>query len=178
MLTTQSWRLRVPAIAGRLELEDSCEDLHSGNEGVGVKIKSLGHVGIKVQDLACSEKFYRDVLGLPVCARYNKDGLNAVFFTLGDHHDFAICETAEVDTQKSGLDHVAFKIGDRLSDLIEAKRYLEGLGITTDPIDHDVTKSLYFSDPDGNEIEVYIDHSDAWKTDPSRLVSTLEPLEI
>jgi catechol 2,3-dioxygenase len=143
-----------------------------------VEIQSLGHVVVRVRDLDRAEQFYRNTLGLPVCARYNKDGLNAVFFTLGDHHDFAICESADVNSEMSGLDHVAFKIGTRLSELVEAKRYLEDLGIKTNPVDHDVTKSLYLKDPDGNGIELYIDHSDAWKTDPSRLVSTLEPLEI
>lgn len=143
-----------------------------------MEIKSLGHVVIRVRDLERAETFYSDTLGLPVCARYNKDGLNAVFFSLGDHHDFAICESAEIDAERTGLDHVAFKIGDHLDDLVEAKRYLEGLGIPTDPVDHDVTKSLYLVDPDGNGIELYVDHSDAWRTDPSKLVSTLEPLEI
>jgi len=143
-----------------------------------MEIKSLGHVVIRVSDLVRAEAFYRGTLGLPVCARYNKDGLNAVFFTLGDHHDFAILESTEVDPEKSGLDHVAFKIGDRLDELVEAKRYLDGLGITSDPVDHDITKSLYFTDPDGNKVELYIDHSDGWKTDVSRLTSTLEPLDI
>jgi catechol 2,3-dioxygenase len=102
-----------------------------------------------------------------------------VFFSLGDHHDFAICENAALgDAEQSGLDHVAFKVGDRMDDLVATKRYLDGLGIETDPIDHDVTKSLYLQDPDGNGIELYIDYSDAWRKDPSRLVTTLEPLEI
>jgi catechol 2,3-dioxygenase len=73
---------------------------------------------------------------------------------------------------------VAFKIGDDLEDLVRAKRELDGLGIKNEPIDHDVTKSLYFADPDGNGIELYIDASDAWREDPDRLVSTLEPLDI
>ena len=45
------------------------------------------------------------------------------------------------------------------------------------PIDHDVTKSLYFDDPDGNSIEVYVDVSDAWKVDP-QLVAKVAPLEL
>ena len=144
-----------------------------------MKIKSLGHVVIRVRDLERSEAFYRDTLGLPVCAHYDKDGLKMAFFSLGDHHDFAISEVAELgDEVQSGLDHVAFKIGDDLEDLVRAKNELEGIGIQTEPIDHDVTKSLYIADPDGNGIELYIDASDAWREDPSRLVTTLEPLNI
>jgi catechol-2,3-dioxygenase len=101
------------------------------------------------------------------------------FFTLGDHHDFAIMENPELgEESKSGLDHVAFKIGDHIDDLKEAKARMEQLGITTQPIDHDVTKSLYIADPDGNGIELYIDASDGWKVDPTRLVNTLEPLAL
>ncbi len=144
-----------------------------------MNIESLGHVVIRVRDLQRSEAFYRDVLGLPVCAHYNKDGLNMAFFTLGDHHDFAICECPDLgDEKRSGLDHVAFKIGNDLAELVRTKKELDALGIASDPIDHDVTKSLYIADPDGNGIELYIDASDAWRADPSRLVSTLEPLAI
>ena len=144
-----------------------------------MKIKSLGHVVIRVRDLKKSEAFYRDVLGLPVCAHYDKDGLNMAFFTLGDHHDFAIMESEALGEEaRSGLDHVAFKIGDDLEDLVAAKSYLDGMGIETDPIDHDVTKSLYLADPDGNGIELYIDDNDGWRENPNRLVDKLEPLAI
>ena len=43
--------------------------------------------------------------------------------------------------------------------------------------DHDVTKSLYFDDPDGHNIELYVDVSDAWKQEPQR-IAVLEPLEM
>ena len=48
----------------------------------------------------------------------------------------------------------------------------------SEPIDHDVTKSLYINDPDGNGIELYVDVSDAWRTDPDALVRTFAPLEL
>jgi len=144
-----------------------------------MKIQSLGHVVVRVRNLERSEAFYRDVLGLPVCAHFNQDGMNMAFFTLGDHHDFAIAESAQLgDESKSGLDHVAFKIGNHLEDLIGAKATLDRLGIATNPIDHDVTKSLYLADPDGNGIELYVDASDAWKQDPNKLVDTFQPLNI
>jgi catechol-2,3-dioxygenase len=144
-----------------------------------MKIKSLGHVVIRVRNLERSEAFYRDVLGLPVCAHYDQDGLKMAFFTLGDHHDFAIAENPDLGEEKgSGLDHVAFKIGTDMDDLRAAKAKMDEHGIATDPIDHDVTKSLYIADPDGNGIELYIDYSDGWKTDPNRLVDTLEPLAL
>ena len=143
-----------------------------------MKIKSLGHVVIRVKDLQRSEKLYSEVLGLPVCAHFKQDGMNMAFFTLGNHHDFAISESKDLgDEATSGLDHVAFKIGEDIQDLLEAKKSMEAHGVKTLPIDHNVTKSLYISDPDGNGIELYIDASDAWRKNP-QLVAHGEPLEI
>jgi len=61
--------------------------------------------------------------------------------------------------------------------LREAKAKLDAAGIATNPIDHEVTKSLYFADPDGNGIEVYIDTSDAWRREPQRVAQVM-PLEL
>ena len=58
------------------------------------KIKSLGHVVLNVSDLSKSEEFYSDLLGLPVCARFDEQGMKMTFFTLGDHHDLAIAEVS------------------------------------------------------------------------------------
>jgi catechol 2,3-dioxygenase len=76
-----------------------------------------------------------------------------------------------------GLHHVAFNIGTTLDELRAAKAKLDAAGVATTPIDHDVTKSLYLADPDGNGIEVYVDVSDAWRRDPAR-VAQVKPLEL
>jgi catechol 2,3-dioxygenase len=145
-----------------------------------MKIDSLGHVVLKVSDLARSEAFYAGVLGLPVCARFDEQGMKMTFFSLGNHHDLAIMEASGARRSGDdvvGLHHVAFRIGSTLAELIEAKAHLEAAGVTTTPIDHEVTQSLYFDDPDGNNVEVYVDVSDAWRTDPQR-VAQLSPLDI
>jgi catechol-2,3-dioxygenase len=72
---------------------------------------------------------------------------------------------------------VTFCIGTSLDELRDARDHLEGAGVKLDPIDHEVTKSLYFDDPDGNNIEVYVHASDAWKTDPQR-VAQVAPLAL
>ena len=145
-----------------------------------MEIKSLGHVVVRVADRERSETFYRDVLGLPVCAHYDQDGMKMAFFTLGNHHDFAIMQTT-VDTPTAeggiGLDHVAFNIGTTMDELREAKARMDAAGVATNPVDHDVTKSLYLQDPDGNGIELYIDASDAWREDPQR-IATGGPLDM
>ncbi len=145
-----------------------------------MKIESLGHVVLKVSDLARSEQFYSGVLGMPVCARFDEQGMNMTFFSLGNHHDLAILEVPADEpagSESSGLHHVAFCIGQDLEQLKEAKTHLEAAGLTLDPIDHEVTKSLYFDDPDGNNIELYVDVSDVWRDDPQR-VAQIQPLEL
>jgi catechol 2,3-dioxygenase len=146
-----------------------------------MKIKSLGHVVLRVTDCERAEKFYNGVLGLPIMARFDEHGMRMTFFSLGNHHDFAVMQVSgEGSTHAEtavGLHHVAFKIGDNLDELREAKTYLEGAGIAVDPVDHEVTKSLYFDDPDGNKVEVYVDASDIWRREPQR-VAHMEPLAL
>jgi catechol 2,3-dioxygenase len=146
-----------------------------------MKIEALGHVVVRVTDRARAEKFYNGVLGLPICARFDENGMKMAFFTLGNHHDFAVMEVSGEGSSQSetavGLHHVAFKIGSNLDELRDAKARLERAGIAVDPIDHEVTKSLYFADPDGNGIELYVDVSDVWRQDPQR-VAQISPLEL
>mgnify|MGYP001397863558 CR=1 FL=1 len=88
-----------------------------------------------------------------------------------------LADAKPADFQSVGLAHVAFKIGEDLGKLREAKTRLDDAGIQSTAINHNVTKSLYFSDPDGNGVELYIDASDSWKEDSTRVVH-VEPLEL
>jgi catechol 2,3-dioxygenase len=149
--------------------------------GAMMKINALGHVVLKVTDLERAEDFYNGLLGLPVCARFDQDGYEMTFFSLGNHHDFAIMKVDggdnDQDEDRIGLHHVAFNIGTSLDDLREAKTKLDNAGVSAEPIDHEVTQSLYLEDPDGNGIELYVDASDSWRKDPQR-VAQIMPLEL
>ena len=146
-----------------------------------MKIQALGHVVVRVKDRARAERFYGGLLGLPIIARYDENGMKMTFFTLGNHHDFAVSEVSGDCSSNNesavGLDHVAFKIGTNLDELRQAKKKLESAGVEPSPVDHEVTKSLYFKDPDGNGIELYIDASDVWKREPQR-VAQARPFEL
>ncbi|HEX6974845.1 MAG TPA: VOC family protein [Vicinamibacterales bacterium] len=144
-----------------------------------MKIQSLGHVVIKVRNQARAEAFYNGLLAIPIAARL--PSLSMTFFTLGNHHDFAIAaigdDAPDAPANAPGLFHVAFKIGDLIEELREAKRYLEAAGIAVQARDHEVSKSLYFNDPDGNTVELYIDASDVWKQRPET-VAYAAPLDL
>jgi len=144
-----------------------------------MKLQQLGHVVLKVRDRERSERFYTGVLGLQVAARIDRPPMT--FFTLGNHHDLAIVEVGpdgpDPASNSPGLFHVAFKIGESLDELREAKARFDEAGVGTRLSDHTVTKSIYFPDPDGNMLEVYVDASDAWRTDPQR-VADIAPLTL
>ena len=146
-----------------------------------MKIESLGHVVLKVTDLERAEQFYTGTLGMPVCARFDEQGMKMTFFSLGNHHDLAIAEVKGEEQaggdQAGGLHHVAFCIGDSIDDLVDARDQLQAAGMQLMPIDHEVTKSLYFDDPDGNNVELYVDVSDVWKKDPQR-IAQIAPLDL
>ncbi len=45
--------------------------------------------------------------------------------------------------------------------------------------DHTVTHSLYIEDPDGNEVELYIDvQPEVWHENPSAVFSPIKPLRL
>jgi catechol 2,3-dioxygenase len=146
---------------------------------VTLQVQQLGHVVLKVSDRARAERFYRDLLGLRVVATLDTPPMT--FFTLGNHHDFAIVEVGDgppAEANSPGLFHVAFCLGDSTADLRAAKASLVQAGA---PIlgtaDHTVAHSIYTSDPDGNTIELYADVSDIWRTDP-RAVASMRPLQL
>jgi catechol 2,3-dioxygenase len=96
-----------------------------------MRVQSLGHVVLKVRDLNRSVPFYRDILGLKEVA---KAGEKMVFFSFVDnHHDVALVETDQealrAEENSPGLHHVAFKVGDSLDELQEAKNWLISKGI-------------------------------------------------
>jgi catechol 2,3-dioxygenase len=132
-------------------------------------VQSLGHVVLKVQSIERAEAFYSQVLGIPVIFRISHP-MHMTFFSLGNHHDLAIIAVGEhaptPDPTATGLAHVAFKIGDTDEQFSSMTTDLDAASV---PIlyeaDRAFTKSVHLLDPDGNEVELYIDTSDAWKTD-------------
>jgi len=138
-----------------------------------MKIQSLGHVVIKVRNQQRGEAFYNGLLGIPIAARLASPVMT--FFTLGNHHDFAIAavgdDAPDAPENSPGLFHVAFKIGTRIEELREAKLLLEAAGLDVEAYDHEVNKSIYFKDPDSNTVELYVDTSDVWKQRPDAVAS-------
>lgn len=64
--------------------------------------------------------------------------------------------------------------------LRQTKRELNQIKILIDGMSgHTVSQSLYLKDPDGNEIELYVDADESvWKNNPSAVVAPIKPLRL
>jgi catechol 2,3-dioxygenase len=141
---------------------------------MGISVKTVGHVVLKVRDLERAVAFYRDVIGLKEVARGQFAMKMAFFSATGEnHHDLAVAEVGPdapaAAPNAPGLYHVALKIGDTLDDLRAARAHLEAQGVTKIRVmDHRVSQSIYLTDPDGNGLELYVDADPAtWQKDPT-----------
>ncbi|HET9051274.1 MAG TPA: VOC family protein [Candidatus Dormibacteraeota bacterium] len=129
-----------------------------------MEIKELGHVVLYVRSLARSATFYGEVLGWQRVVSDRPLGFPAAAFTSGrTHHELLLIEVGEDATpaatgRRVGLYHIGLKIGDTDEELRAALARLRELGVPVVGMsDHKVTHSVYILDPDGNELELYID---------------------
>jgi catechol-2,3-dioxygenase len=126
-----------------------------------IQARKLGHIVLKVRDAQASKDFYVRTLGLKVA--YDDRDHGAVFLSFGtQHHDLALFERATgeaPDPAQPGLHHTAWQLGS-FDELQAAHRELRELGIAVNAVGHNVTRSIYFHDPDGNRVELYCDMVD------------------
>ncbi|GJL65554.1 MAG: glyoxalase [Nitrospirales bacterium] len=146
-----------------------------------MKAHYLGHVVFYVKDLEQSLDFYRDRLGFREVGRAFQG--RAVALTSGrTHHELLLIEVGDVpgppQGARRGLYHIGIKIGDNLDELRSAKEDLEKAGVPLSGMsDHTVTQSLYLHDPDGNEVELYIDVPGInWDQNPELVLSPIKAL--
>ena len=123
-----------------------------------VKARKLGHVVMNVSDLEASLAFYTKVTGAEIVSDLRPQKI--AFLSLGEqHHDIALVQhatEAAPDSSRSGLFHMAWQLND-FSELQAAYKELTEAGIEIEPIQHNITNSLYMRDPDGNLVELYCD---------------------
>ncbi|MFB6219837.1 MAG: VOC family protein [Halolamina sp.] len=125
-------------------------------------VSHLGHVHLKVRDLERVVEFYREMLGLEVVERVGR----FVFLSLGEHHHDLALQGLDGDepapgpgASEPGLYHVAWELADAEALKTAYERLLER-DVTVSPVDHGISKALYFEDPSGNGVELYVDTRD------------------
>lgn len=125
---------------------------------MSIPVSRLNHAVLFVRDATASAEFYGRVFGFEIVA--NERGGRAIFMRApgGDnHHDLGLF-TVGPDAPRAGrgsvgLYHLAWEVP-RIEDLADAARVLSEAHALGGASDHVVSKSLYGSDPDGNEFEI------------------------
>jgi catechol 2,3-dioxygenase len=157
-----------------------------------MEIKELGHLVLYVRDIERSSGFYRDVLGwrqiVPDADGSSPLGAPIAAFSSPSgrtHHELLLIEVgpdaaAQPEGRRVGLYHFGLKVGDSDEELREALDRLRESGTpVVGASDHTVTHSLYIADPDGNEIELYIDVPGVdWRDDPALIAAPIKPLRL
>ena len=125
-----------------------------------IKLTGIGHVNFRVADQEASKRFYRDVLGFRIAEEDPEHG--GVFMTLGENfHTLDIGQHPSPESAprpqrgQIGLAHIAFQVGNYAA-LREAYAHLLQNGVEImRAANHVNQRSIYFSDPDGNTLEIY-----------------------
>lgn len=148
-----------------------------------MKAHYLGHVVFYVKDLNQSLAFYRDLLGFQEIGT-TFGGAAAALTSGRTHHELLLIEVGPAPGPppgpRLGLYHIGIKVGDSLNELRAAKQDLERAGVPiTGMSDHTVSQSLYLTDPDGNEVELYVDADPTlWEKNPAAVLSPIKPLRL
>ena len=145
-------------------------------------VMELGHVVLYVRDVERSAAFYRDVLGFRQILE-PQPGFPAAAFSSGrTHHELLLIEVGEhaqpiPSGRRVGMYHFGLKVGDSDDELRAMLQRVREAGATVVGTgDHGFTHSLYLLDPDGNELELYVDVPGVDWDDPSIMATPTRPL--
>ena len=143
----------------------------------------LGHVVFYVRELARSVDFYTKVVGLTEQGRIFND--RAALLSGGrTHHELLLIEVGAApgpaEGRRIGLYHVGWKIGTTLDELKATYERIMAEGYPVDGVsDHTVSQSIYLRDPDGNEVELFVDNPDFdWRNDDAWMEAPVKPLKL
>jgi catechol 2,3-dioxygenase len=121
-------------------------------------IRRINHIVLKVRSLIESDKFYGDALGLKRVG----ERADMWFYSAGEHHhDLALIEVGDEASspghRQTGLFHFCFDVDSEASLASLHHRCSEaGIQILGE-VDHNIMRSFYVRDPDGNIVELGVD---------------------
>ena len=118
----------------------------------------FAHAVFQTSQPAAMREWYSTLLQAHVV--YESHALT--FLTFDDeHHRVALAYIPGLvrkSPQAANVNHIAYTFGS-LDELLERYQLLQAAGIEPrQPVQHGVTTSLYYRDPDGNDIELQVDN--------------------
>jgi catechol-2,3-dioxygenase len=119
----------------------------------------FSHFGFFVKNLERMREFYTETLGFKVTDEGIARGRPIVFLSRNpdEHHQIVLVEGRD-DDESLVINQISLRAGN-LDDLRDVKTAVESQNDIThvDPVDHGTAWSLYFRDPEGNRVEIFID---------------------
>jgi catechol-2,3-dioxygenase len=130
----------------------------SSSSNAVTKPAYISHYGIRAQRYKEMIQWYQTVFR----ARIQHENEFLAFMTFDEeHHRLVIFEdaaTVDKPATAAGVDHVGYGLAS-FADLVETYERLKAEGITPFlPLNHRFTTSLYYHDPDGNDVELSVDN--------------------
>ena len=119
---------------------------------------SFSHVGLYVTDLARMQDFYTRVLGFSVADRGTLGKTELLFLSRDpkEHHQVVLA-AGRPEGGFNPINQLSFRMAE-FAGLREMHRRLEQEGVQElAPVSHGNALSLYFKDPEGNRIELFVD---------------------
>jgi len=118
----------------------------------------LSHIVLQTNKPRELRQWYCQVLGAEIV--HENEFISFISYD-DEHHRLALIlipGLAARDPESAGTDHVAYSYRD-LGELLATYRRLKERGIVPHwPINHGVTTSMYYRDPDNNRVELQIDN--------------------
>lgn len=122
-------------------------------------IAELGHVGLLVHDLPRMKAFYTEVMGLTVTDEDPNAGLTFMSARPDvEHHEFLLAPGRTAGPEDKLIQQISFRVDD-LETLVRFHHLLNdpASGATVQQeVTHGNAFGIYFFDPEGNRIEVYL----------------------
>ena len=149
-----------------------------------MKAQFLGHVVFYVEDMNKSLEFYNELIGFKIVGFIEKPFKVTALSSGRTHHELLLIEVGQVPkppkVHRLGFYHIGIKIVDSLDELSLVRKELISAGIEIIGMsDHTVSQSIYVSDPDSNEVELYVDDNSVnWKDEPDLVMSPIKPLNL
>lgn len=140
-------------------------DTNAIDEHDAPRWRGVHHLALTTNDMDATTRFYHGVLGMRIVATIATPDFKHYFFEVGPGNTVAFFEWRNHDVGRiekpagippgypTQFDHLSFHLQDERA-LLDLRVRLEHFGCeVTEIVDHDIMKSVYFTDPNGISLE-------------------------